>query len=377
MSAKALFSKFTTLTDNRDPKKTTHILAEIMFMSVCAILCGADDWNSIRLFAETKEDWFRKHLALPGGIPVAITFNRVFAALDPEEFRKIFIKWIRDVMSGLELSDSRIVALDGKTVKGSAWNKGKDAIHMVNAWCTEAGLSLGQYKVDAKSNEITAIPELLKLLELSGSLVTIDAMGCQKKIATAILKKEADYLLAVKGNQKKLYGELTRSFDQYWQENPKDTPTLGFAELEGKDHGRVEHRRCWVINNITEGSNAASWKANTIAAVQLDCRKKNKGSTLIRYFISSRRLSAEEVLQATRKHWLIENQLHWVLDVAFDEDRCRTRKGFSAENLAVARQVTLNLLKLDTSVKAGIKNKRKNCGWSEDYMMKVLGLINK
>ncbi|WP_263080561.1 ISAs1 family transposase [Endozoicomonas sp. Mp262] len=376
MSAKALFSKFTSLTDKRDPKKSTHILAEVMFISVCAILCGADDWNGIRLFAEHKEGWLRKHLTLPGGIPVAVTFNRIFATLDPEEFRKIFIQWIRDVLSGLELSDSKIVALDGKTVKGSAWNKGKDAIHMLNAWCTEAGLSLGQYKVDEKSNEITAIPELLKLLELSGSLVTIDAMGCQKKIATAILKKEADYLLAVKGNQRKLYGEVTRLFDQYWQDNLEDAPDHYFAEQEGKEHGRMEHRRCWVINDVTEDSNAASWKAKTIAAIQLDSSKKGKGKTLIRYFICSRQLSAAEVLQATRKHWLIENQLHWVLDVAFDEDRCRAREGFAAENLAVARQVTLNLLKLDTTVKAGIKNKRKTCGWNEDYMMQVLKLVD-
>ena len=330
----------------------------------------------IRLFAEHKEDWFRKHLKLPGGIPVPITFNRIFASLDPEEFRVIFIQWIRNVLSGLELSDSRIVALDGKTVKGSAWNKGKDAIHMLNAWCTEAGLSLGQYKVDAKSNEITAIPELLKLLEFSGCLVTIDAMGCQKKIATAIMKKEADYLLAVKGNQKKLYGEVTRNFDQYWQNNLEDAPDQYFAQQEGKEHGRVEHRRCWVSNDIAEDSIAATWGAKTIAAIQLDSCKKDKGNTLIRYFISSRQLTAEEVLQAVRKHWLVENQLHWVLDVAFDEDRCRAREGFAAENLAVARQVTLNLLKLDTTVKAGIKNKRKTCGWNEDYMMRVLGLID-
>lgn len=347
-----------------------------MFISVCAILCGADDWNAIRLFAKTKERWLRQHLTLPGGIPVAITFNRVFAAIDPDEFRQIFIQWIRDVLSGLQLSDSRIVAIDGKTIKGSAWNKGKDAIHMVNAWCTEAGLSLGQYKVDAKSNEITAIPELLKLLELAGSLVTIDAMGCQKKIATAILKKEADYLLAVKGNQKKLYGELTRTFEQLWQDNPEDAPSSEFAEQEGKSHGRREHRRCWVINDIAEGSNTSGWQAKTIAAVQLDSQKKSKGSTLIRYFISSRKLSAEEVVEATRKHWLIENQLHWVLDVAFDEDHCRSREGYAAENLAVARQITLNLLKLDTSEKAGIRNKRHKCGWDEEYMMNVLGLIN-
>ena len=236
------------------------------------------------MFAEHKEDWFRKHLRLPGGIPIVITFNRIFASLDPEEFRKIFIQWIRDVLSGLNLSDSRVVALDGKTVKGSAWNKGKDAIHMVNACCTESGLSLGQYKVDAKSNEITAIPELLKLLELSGSLVTIDAMGCQKKIATAILKKEADYLLAVKGNQKKLYGEVIQAFDQYCQDNPKDAPDHYFAEQEGRAHGRSEHRRCWVSNTVVESSSIAAWQGKTIAAVQLDSRKKNKGKTLILLF---------------------------------------------------------------------------------------------
>lgn len=201
-------------------------------------------------------------------------------------------------------------------------------------------------------------------------------MGCQKKIATAILKKEADFLLAVKGNQKKLYGEITRTFDQYWQDNLHDAPDHYFAEQEGKAHGRKEHRRCWVINDISSRSVAVAWGAKTVAAIQLDSCKKGKGSTLIRYFISSRQLSAEEVLQATRKHWLVENQLHWVLDVAFDEDRCRAREGFAAENLAVARQVTLNLLKLDSSVKAGIENKRKTCGWNENYMMTVLGLID-
>ncbi len=346
-------------------------------MATCAILCGADDWNSMRMFALTREEWFRKHLSLPGGIPCAMTFYRLFRSLDPEEFRMIFVAWMRDVMTGLELSDSRVVALDGKTVKGSAWNKGKDAIHMVNAWCTEVGLSLGQYKVDSKSNEITAIPELLKLLELTGSLVTIDAMGCQKKIADAILKKDADYLLAVKGNQKKLYGEVTRRFDQYWHDNPADAPSARFAETDEYAHGRGEHRRCWAVQDIEQFPVAASWNAKTIAVVQLDCRKKNKGETLLRYFISSRQLSAEDILQATRMHWRVENQLHWVMDVAFDEDRCRARKDNTAENLAITRQVTHNLLKMDTTVKGGIKNKRKNCGWDINHMENVLGLFKK
>ena len=194
---------------------------------------------------------------------------------------------------------------------------------MLNAWCADAGLSLGQYKADAKSNKITAIPGLLKLLELSGCRVTIDAMGCQKKH----------------------YGEITRTFGQH------------FSEQEGKKHGRVEHRRCWVTHDIKEGSKASAWGAKTIAAIQLDRCQKSKVNTLIRYFISSRQLCAEKVLQAIKQHWLVENQLHWVLGVAFDEDRCRAREGYAAENLVVTRQVTLNLLKLDTSVNAGIKNK--------------------
>lgn len=377
MTNSALLSRFETFSDSRDPKKVTHVLAEVIFMATCAILCGADDWNSMRMFALTREEWFRQHLSLPGGVPCAMTFNRLFRALDPEEYRKVFISWMRDVMTGFELSDSRLVALDGKAVKGSAWTKGKDAIHMVNAWCTDAGLSLGQYKVDSKSNEITAIPKLLQLLEISGSLVSIDAMGCQKKIADAILEKEADYLLAVKGNQKKLYGEVARLFDQYWQENPTDTPSVVFTETDKYAHGRSEHRRCWVIQDTAMFPVAAGWKAKTVAAIQLDSRKKDKGETLLRYFISSRQLTAKEILEATRRHWCIENQLHWVMDVAFDEDRCRARKDNAAENLAITRQVTHNLLKMDTTVKGGIKNRRLNCGWDMDYMVRVLGLIKK
>ena len=373
-----LLTNLSTLSDNRESKKCTHIMSEVMFMSICAILCGADDWNSIRQFCETREHWFRKHLTLPGGIPVAITFNRIYAGLDPAEFRQLFIDWVRDVKSGLNLTDSDtpVVAIDGKTVKGSAWNKGKDAIHMVNAWCTEAGLSMGQFKVDSKSNEITAIPELLRLLELSGSLVTIDAMGCQKTIAACILERKADYLLAVKANQKTLHTEIKTLFDHYWTSTTEDSLGSGFSTVEESLHGRRDHRRCWVNHDVKTFPVAATWGARTLAAVQLDSCRQGRGKTLIRYFISSRVLTADQVLRAVRKHWRVENQLHWVLDVAFDEDRCRARDGYAAENLAAARQITLNLLKLDTSVKLGIKNKRKACGWDENYMLKVLGLID-
>jgi predicted transposase YbfD/YdcC len=342
-------------------------------MSICAILCGADDWNSIALFAQTREGWFRQHLTLPGGIPSHDTFNRMFSLLDPKAFRTLFITWVQDVMVGSGLSGT--VAIDGKTVKGSAWNKGKDAIHMVNAWSTDLGMAVGQYKVDGKSNEITAIPKLLALLELQGCLVTLDAMGCQKRIADSILKRGADYLLAVKANQKSLHKEVVEYFDRYWENTPEDAPGPVFSERAEHQHGRQEHRRCWVLNESSELATAKRWQAKTVAAVQLDRQDARKGDTLIRYYISSRTLTAQEVLAATREHWQVENCLHWVLDVAFDEDRSRARQGFAAENLATARQIVLNLLKQDTTHKVGVKNKRKACGWDLDYMLKVLGEI--
>ena len=342
-------------------------------MTIVGLLCGADDWDSIVLCAECKEDWLRQHLKLPGGIPSHDTFNRIYSLLDPAEFRDLFTRWVKDMLIDTPLSG--VVALDGKTVRGSR-GKSSSAIHMVNAWSTEAGISLGQYKVDSKSNEITAVPELLDNLSIQGCLVTADAMSCQKRIADKILKSRADYLLAVKNNQRKLYGELDQHFSNYWQENPTDSPDQAhYGEQLDKGHGRKEHRRCWVLNDLSTCPNATRWKAKTVAAVQLDRAKGNKGQSFIRYFISSKAMTADEVLKATRLHWQVENSLHWVLDVAFSEDQSRVRQGNAAENLAIARQIALNLLKQDTSIKVGIKNKRKNCGWSEDYLCNILGLI--
>jgi predicted transposase YbfD/YdcC len=246
---------------------------------------------------------------------------------------------------------------------------------MVNAWASEAGIALGQYKVDAKSNEITAVPALLDTLAIKGCLVTLDAMGCQKRIANKILKKDADYLLAVKSNQRKLHTELSAYFDGYWDAHPDDAPGAGFAAQEAKIHGRQEPRRCWVTHDMAGLPEATSWQAKTVAVVQLDRQTAHKGTSLIRYFISSKVLPADEVLQATRQHWRVENQLHWVLDVAFSEDQSRTRQGYAAENLATARQIALNLLKQDTTEKLGIRNKRKACGWSVRYLFHILGLI--
>lgn len=342
-------------------------------MSICAILCGADDWNSIQFFAEQKSDWFRKYLTLPNGIPSHDTFNRVFSLLEPASFREMFTRWVQEMLLDTPLAG--VIAIDGKTVRGSR-KKGEAGIHMVNAWATESGLALGQLKVDAKSNEIMAVPELLETLAIEGCLVTADAMSCQKRIATKIQKKGADYLLAVKKNQRNLYGEIEQRIEQYWSSTPQDQPSdSAFAEQKNDTHGRHEHRRCWVMHDMTLLPVAQSWGAKTVAAIQLERHTTQRGNSLIRYFISSKVLSAEGIIQATREHWHVENSLHWVLDVAFCEDQSRVRVGYAAENFATARQIALNLLKRDTSVKLGIKNKRKGCGWGESYLCHVLGLV--
>jgi predicted transposase YbfD/YdcC len=283
---------------------------------------------------------------------VARHFNRVFSLLEPENFREMFTCWVQEML--LETPLSGVIAIDGKTVRGSR-KKGAAGIHRVNAWATEKGISLGQLKVDAKSNEITAVPELLETLAITGCLVTADAMSCQKRIATKIQKKGADYLLAVKKNQRKLYGEIDQQMEQYWASTPQDSPSdPQFNEQINSTHGRNEHRRCWVNHDLSRTPAAESWGAKTVAAIQLDRQANQRGSSLI---------------------WHVENSLHWVLDVAFCEDQSRIRAGYAAENFATARQIALNLLKRDTTVKLGIKNKRKGCGWSETYLGHVLGLI--
>lgn len=372
MSKIPLLDRIMQLKDPRQPAKCSHDLGEVVFMTTCALLCGADDWNGIEFFAHEREDWFRQYLQLPGGIPSHDTFNRVFSLLDPVQFRELFTTWVQDVLIDTPLSG--VVAIDGKTVRGSR-GRHHGAIHMVNAWASEAGIALGQFKVDAKSNEITAIPALLDTLAIKGCLVTLDAMGCQKRIANKILKKDADYLLAVKSNQRKLHSELSDYFDGYWATHPEDAPGSCFIAEDTSVHGRLEQRRCWVTHAMEGLPAASNWQAKTIAAVQLDRQTPHKGTTLIRYFIASKAMTADEVLQATRQHWHVENKLHWVLDVAFSEDHSRARQGYAAENLATARQIALNLLKQDTTAKLGIKNKRKGCGWSDRYLFHILGLI--
>lgn len=376
MTTCLLLDRINQLPDPRQASKCRHLFGEVIFMALCGLLCGADDWNAIAYYAREKEDWFRKYLTLPNGIPSHDTFNRLFSLLAPEQFHDLFTHWVREVLLN-NTAVSGIVAVDGKTQRGSRVST-TEVTHTVNAWSTDNGVCLGQTKVADKSNEITAVPELLKKLAIKGCLVTADAMSCQKKIAKQIITQEADYLLAVKNNQKTLYKAIDQHFMTYWHEHPEDLPEDDeFSEQANKTHGRKEFRRCWTAHSLGSSPVFRQWGVNTVAAVQYDRVKGGKMSSYIRYFISSRSLNAEAVLRSTRQHWAVENSLHWVLDVAFNEDQSRARQGFAAENLATARQIALNLLKQDTTAKIGIKNRRKGCGWSQRYLEHILGLIIK
>ena len=359
---------FQGLTDPRIERAKRHNLLDIVALTICAVICGADNWVEIAEFGQAKADWLRGFLALPNGIPSHDTLGRVFSRLDPEQFQAGFLDWVRSIS---ELTQGEVVAIDGKTLRGSGdRGSGRRPLHLVSAWATANRLTLGQVKTAAKSNEITAIPQLLELLDLRGCLVTIDAMGCQKAIARQIVVGEADYLLAVKSNQGQLYANLQDAFRCAEEWDP-----LGRCREVSKGHGRLEVRECRVIADREELAYmdpAGEWpQLSSVAQVSYE-RPAGAGTTEQRYYICSRLLTAAEFLQKTREHWGIENQLHWVLDVAFAEDHCRVRTGNAAGNLSVVRQMALNLLNRETTRKVGRQAKRKRAGWDGDYLQKIL-----
>ena len=364
---------FQALDDPRIDRTKRHNLLDIVTIAICGAICGADNWVDIELFGNCKEEWFKSFLELPNGIPSHDTFGDVFARLDPEQFQGCFIEWVQAVA---KLTQGEVVAIDGKTVRRSHDRTlGKGAIHMVNVWASANGLVLGQAKVDEKSNEITAIPKLLKLLDLAGCLVTIDAMGCQTEIAREIVEAEADYLLAVKENQGNLYEDV-RDLFQGAEEFGFEGVPYDFARTLNKNHGRIETRECWVITDpdcLDYIQNRQQW-ANLNAVVKVTAHRETGAETSVqsRYYITSLSGQAKTLLEATRSHWSIENSLHWTLDVTFREDLSRVRKDHGPQNLAVLRQIALNLLKKETTLKRGIQGKRHKAGWVEDYLLKVL-----
>ena len=364
-----LHDHFAELTDPRK-REVTYPLINIVVIAVCAVLCGADDFVAIAKFGETRRRWLARFLNLSSGIPSHDRFNAILGAIKPAEFEKALLSWITQLQ---KITDGQVIAIDGKTLRRSFdAASSKAAIHMVSAWATANHISLGQVVVDAKSNEITAIPKLLEMLELSGALVTIDAMGCQVEIARDIVDGGADYCLAAKGNQPTLYNGLMGHFDGHLEDDFARTQVRRY-ETEEQGHGRVEHR-CYYICPVPDDlPDRARWPHLKAIGVAISNTQRNgKECNEVRYYILSKYLSSRRFAEAVRSHWGIENHLHWQLDVTFQEDLCRLRKGHADANFSILRRTALSLLKNEPTLKVGIKNKRLAAGWDEDYLEKVL-----
>ncbi|MEM7375841.1 MAG: ISAs1 family transposase, partial [Bacteroidota bacterium] len=348
-------------------------LINILTIALCGIIAGADSWTDIENFGGQKRDWLGEFLDLENGIPSHDTFGRVFALLDPEQFRTSFLSWVQAVF---QVTQGQVIALDGKQLRRSHDKTlGKSAIHMVSAWATLNHIVLGQVKVSAKSNEITAIPKLLKLLDISNCIITIDGIGTQTEIVSQIVEQGGDYLLPVKKNQATLYEDIALFF-KLAQQNEFQKVSHTYHRTVDNRHGRMEIRQCWAISgeeSLLFLRGHGIWKnLQTMIMIQSERRLKKKIERKTSYFISSLANNAQNLLAVKRSHWGIENELHWVLDVAFREDDSRVRQGNSAENLAILKHMAVNLLKQEKTAKGGIKAKRLQAAWSNDYLAKVI-----
>lgn len=366
---KALLDHFEDLEDPRS-RQSPHALDELLLTAVCAVLSGADSWAAVALWGRAKLGWLRRFLPFENGAASHDTFGRVFALLDAAVFEECFISWMRSVCGAFE---GLQVALDGKTARRPASAGGK-AIHLVSAFAHGLGLALGQVRTAEKSNEITAIPELLDALLLKGCMVTIDAMGCQKAIAARIAAQECDYALAVKNNQPALAAAIEGFFEAAGQAGYQGVAHTHARWVE-KDHGRIETRRCVVTDDLRCLGDGHGWAgAKTLVMVESTREIKGVAGAERRYYISSRLAGAEHMGAVVRGHWGVENGLHWSLDVAFGEDQARMREGNSAENFSILRRISLNLIRQDKSVKAGVKNKRLLACCDDAYRQKLLGI---
>lgn len=366
-----LLQHFQNLEDPRVEHLLEHELLDIIAITICAVVCGADTWVDIENYGRAKQEWLQGFLRLPHGIPSHDTIARLFAALDSKALQECFLSWVKAVA---QMSEGEVIAIDGKRLRHSYDTGGsKGAIHMVSAWASQNRLVLGQVKVDEKSNEITAIPQLLNVLDLHGCIVTIDAMGTQKDIAQQIIEAGGDYVLSLKGNQGNLFQDVEQLFEWTRKIAFRGIPHEFHQTIESA-HGRVEIRRHWLLDGVEHLIDAHLWAGfQRVGLVESERRLTGHAPTLQqRYYLLSLDGGVERFAHAVRSHWGIENQLHWVLDVAFDEDDCRIRKDHAPENLALIRHVALNLLRQDTSTKAGIKAKRLKAGWDNSYLSSIL-----
>jgi predicted transposase YbfD/YdcC len=377
----SLITHFETLPDPRVNRTKHHDLMDLLVIAICTLLCGGESFNDMEDFGHAKREWFEKFLRLRHGIPSHDTFNRLFAALDPKAFGECFVNWTQSLRQAVA---QEIVALDGKALR-RALNADQSVKYVVSAWAENNGLVLGQLKVADKSNEITAVPELLRVLELADCIVTVDAMGCQKKIAQEIIEADADYVLALKGNQETVHEEVKTFLDAALSERTAARPVgtkltpgaakLAVLETVEKDHGRIETRRYYQSAELDWFADHAKWAGlRSVGMVEAIREVGGKRTMERRYYLSSLPLGVETFARAVRGHWGVENKLHWVLDVWFREDQSRARTGYAAENLATLRRLALNLLKREKTKKRGIKGKQLNAGWDHAYLLRLLAV---
>lgn len=364
-----LISIFASTPDPRIDRRKAHQLIDIIFITICATMCGADTWIDIQAFGQARKPWLKQFLELPNGIPSHDTFARVFQLLDPNEFQQRFQQWVQSVIH--HLPKKTLIAIDGKTLRRSFSKRDKsDPIHLISAWATQQNLSLGQIKTDQKSNEITAIPELLKILSLKGCIISIDAMGCQKDIARSICQQNADYLLAVKQNQPALFNDIKLFVDDFLQREPHRFNT--FETIE-KDHDRIETRKYYITSDIRWLNKTHDWhNLKSIGLVDSTRTINGQSSSQRRFFITSLDPDPKLFAQSVRDHWSIESSCHWSLDISFREDDSRIRKAHSPQNFALIRKLILSILKNDHTYKASVNTKRFRANCDIKYLVKLL-----
>jgi predicted transposase YbfD/YdcC len=375
--SQSLFRHFLTLTDPRIDRTKQHLLIDIVAIAILAVLGGADGWLAIEEYGKAKYEWLKTFLKLPNEIPSHDTFSRVFARLNPVEFEQCFLNWVNSITEKLGVD---VIAIDGKTMKQSYDREQQQkALHIVSAWSASNQLVLGQQKVQDKSNEITAIPALIELLEIEGSIITIDAMGCQKDIAAIIIKKKANYLLALKANQPLIYEQVKSWFERHLNAGTLAKECSYYQRVEGGHH-RVEKREVWTVNvaNLPGLHNQSLWIGlTTIVMVISERRLGHKTTKAVRFYLSSLPNNAEKIAGAIRSHWGIENTLHWTLDVTFGEDSSRIRRDNAPENFALLRRLGLNLLKQETTLNTSLKMKRYRAAMDNEYLMRILECASK